>query len=148
MGKSQDALILILNHMEDIQRGIQFIRERQHINNSDDIDHLWNLLIEETIKNQPSKINYLFECIGLESSGTSSDNLPLKLIHFIPNGYKYEIQNLKNLLYKLVNDVHLQSSLMFGCLKIINSDCMHLMGEFYKTARRGKLVQSKDIQVT
>ncbi|KAF8180219.1 vacuolar assembling protein VPS41 [Pholiota molesta] len=94
------ALTLIIERLGDVHRAIDFAKEQSD-------DDLW----------EDSFIRGLLENVGVEIS-------PIRLIRRIKNGL--EIPGLKEALIKILQDFHLQISLLEGCQTILNGDSSDL----------------------
>ncbi|KAK7061202.1 vacuolar assembling protein [Favolaschia claudopus] len=105
MGNNKQALTLIIERLGDVNRAIDFAKEQ----NDDD---LWEDLLKYS-ETRPTFIRGLLENVGAEIS-------PLRLIRRIKNGL--EIPGLQEALVKILQDFHLQISLLEGCQTILNGD--------------------------
>ena len=64
---------------------------------------------------------------------------PVELINRVPNGVK--IKGLRDALVKILQDYHVQSSLLEGSKKIISGDCLNLMDKQIRIVRQGVSVE-------
>ncbi|KNC26991.1 hypothetical protein FF38_02345 [Lucilia cuprina] len=101
MGNVTEALNIIIHKIEDIEMAIEFCKEH------DDSD-LWNLLIEESVKNPEILTKLLDGIIGYIN--------PEKLVNKIKLGQK--IPGLRKSLYKMLWDYRLQVEIQKGFNKI------------------------------
>jgi len=139
MGNNKQALTLIIERLGDVQRAIEFAKEQ----NDDD---LWEDLLRYS-ETRPTFIRGLLENVGVEIS-------PIRLIRRIKNGL--EIPGLKDALIKILQDFHLQISLLQGCQTILYGDSAELShklqngqtGGFFLTAKTTCSVCSRSIQET
>lgn len=124
MGNNKQALTLIIERLGDVHRAIEFAKEQGD-------DDLWEdlLLYSET---RPAFIRGLLENVGPEIS-------PIRLIRRIKNGL--EIPKLKEALIKILQDFHLQISLLEGCGEILNGDIGDL-GTRLRAAQEGGFLLS------
>ena len=120
MGNLKLALELIMNSLKDVEMAIDFCKEH------DDSD-LWKLLVEHAI-DKPKFVVGL-----LQNIGTHVD--PIILIRRIKDGM--EIPGLQKSLVKILQDYHLQISLLEGCQKILVNDSFNLFQRHVKTQRKG-----------
>ncbi|KAG6812138.1 hypothetical protein H0H92_004137 [Tricholoma furcatifolium] len=109
MGDNKAALMLIIERLGDVQRAIEFAKEQSD-------DDLWEDLLKYS-ETRPMFIRGLLENVGVEIS-------PIRLIRRIKNGL--EIPGLKEALIKILQDFHLQISLLEGCQTIMNGDSSDL----------------------
>ncbi|KAF9535140.1 vacuolar assembling protein VPS41 [Crepidotus variabilis] len=128
MGNNKQALTLIIERLGDVHRAIEFAKEQGD-------DDLWEdlLLYSET---RPAFIRGLLENVGPEIS-------PIRLIRRIKNGL--EIPGLKEALIKILQDFHLQISLLEGCGEILNGDIGDL-GTRLRAAQEGGFLLSMATQ--
>ncbi|XP_065900224.1 vacuolar protein sorting-associated protein 41 homolog [Dysidea avara] len=105
MGNIQEALKLITERLQDVNKAIQFAMEQ-------DDEDLWEDLIKYS-RTKPKFITGL-----LNNVGTHID--PTKLIEQIPS--QVEIPHLRDSLVKLLQDFSLQIALRVGCKKILVKD--------------------------
>ncbi|KAF8338443.1 vacuolar assembling protein VPS41 [Amanita rubescens] len=139
MGNNKQALTLIIERLGDVQRAIEFAKEQ----NDDD---LWEDLLRYS-ETRPTFIRGLLENVGVEIS-------PIRLIRRIKNGL--EIPGLKDALIKILQDFHLQISLLQGCQTILYGDSAELShklqngqtGGFFLTAKTTCSVCLRSIQET
>lgn len=124
MGNVKQALRLIINELDDVNKAIDFCKEQ------DDVE-LWEDLIEASIK-KPVFITGL-----LNNIGTHVD--PIMLIKKIEEGM--EIPGLRDSLVKILHDYNLQISLRDGCKKILVSDCFSLLDKLNKMQRKGLRIE-------
>ncbi|TFK69442.1 vacuolar assembling protein VPS41 [Pluteus cervinus] len=139
MGNNKQALMLIIERMGDVYRAIDFAKQQ---NDND----LWEdlLMYSET---RPAFIRGLLEHVGPEIE-------PIRLIRRIRNGL--EIPGLKEALIKILQDFHLQISLLEGCQAILNSDSAGLSqtlqhnqtGGFFLSGTSNCMVCKKALQGT
>ncbi|KAK7789046.1 hypothetical protein R5R35_010545 [Gryllus longicercus] len=120
MGNTKDALVLIMQELQDIDHAITFCKEH------DDLE-LWQDLITYSL-NQPEFITFLLQKIG-----TYID--PRILIQKIENGLK--IEGLQNSLVKMMQDYNLQVSVQEGCKKILVTDYFNLHKKLVGLQQRG-----------
>ncbi|CED82100.1 Pyridoxalphosphate-dependent enzyme/predicted threonine synthase [Phaffia rhodozyma] len=120
MGNNKDALMLIIERLNDVQRAIEFAREQ----NDED---LWEDLLHYS-ENKPAFIRVLLQNVG-------ADIDPIMLIRRIKNGL--EIPGLKDALIKILQDFQLQTTLLENCQTILNSDCNAVAVKLYKARTRG-----------
>ncbi|KAF8885807.1 hypothetical protein BD779DRAFT_1532495 [Infundibulicybe gibba] len=109
MGNNKQALTLIIERLGDVHRAIDFAKEQGD-------DDLWEDLLRYS-ETRPAFIRGLLENVGAEIS-------PIRLIRRIKNGL--EIPGLKEALIKILQDFHLQISLLEGCHTILNGDSSDL----------------------
>ncbi|KAJ7721745.1 hypothetical protein DFH07DRAFT_972189 [Mycena maculata] len=105
MMEQQAGPTLIIERLGDVHRAIDFAKEQ----NDDD---LWEELLKY-FETRPTFIRGLLENVGAEIS-------PLRHIRRIKNGL--EISGLQEALIKILQDFHLQISLLEGCQTILNGD--------------------------
>jgi hypothetical protein len=91
IGKTREALALIMDQLGDIEQGVEFCKEH-------DDPELWQELISSTV-HRPEFVSYLLQKIGSYVD-------PQMLIERIQNGCV--IEGLKNSLVKLLCDYRLQ----------------------------------------
>jgi hypothetical protein len=138
MGNNKKALTLIIERLGDVQRvstspfslftptiahtflsshlqAIEFAKEQSD-------DDLWEDLLKYS-ETRPTFIRGLLENVGVEIS-------PIRLIRRIKNGL--EIPGLKEALIKILQDFHLQISLLEGCGAILDGDCADLAGRLQR----------------
>ncbi|KIY49134.1 vacuolar protein sorting-associated protein 41 [Fistulina hepatica ATCC 64428] len=109
MGNNKKALTLIIEHLGDVHRAIEFAKDQ-------DDDDLWEDLLKYS-ETRPAFIRGLLENVGVQIS-------PIRLIRRIKNGL--EIPGLKEALIKILQDFHLQISLLQGCQTILEGDTAEL----------------------
>ena len=80
------------------------------------------------IKSYVAFIRGLLENVGVEIS-------PIRLIRRIKNGL--EIPGLKDALIKILQDFHIQMSLLEGCREILNGDGSDLSRKLWKNQASG-----------
>jgi hypothetical protein len=120
MGNTKQALQLITNQLNDVERAIEFCKEHN--------DHeLWEDLINYSI-DKPSFITGL-----LNNIGTHID--PIILIQKIRPDL--EIPKLRDSLVQILHDYYLQISLREGCQKILVTDCSHLQQKLVRIQKKG-----------
>ncbi|KAJ4482441.1 hypothetical protein J3R30DRAFT_3854844, partial [Lentinula aciculospora] len=105
MGDNKKALGLIIERLGDVERAINFAKDQAD-------DELWEDLLKYA-ETRPAFIRGLLENVGPEIN-------PIRLIRRIKNGL--EIPGLKGALIKILQDFHLQISLLEGCQTILNGD--------------------------
>ncbi|KAJ6450316.1 hypothetical protein C8R47DRAFT_998937 [Mycena vitilis] len=126
MGNNKDALMLIIEKLGDVHRAIDFAKEQ----NDDD---LWEDLLKYS-ETRPTFIRGLLENVGPEIS-------PLRLIRRIKNGL--EIPGLQEALVKILQDFHLQISLLEGCQTILNGDSTDFARKLHKDQTAGFFLTAK-----
>ncbi|KAF7354801.1 Vacuolar assembling protein [Mycena sanguinolenta] len=126
MGNNKQALTLIIERLGDVNRAIDFAKEQ----NDDD---LWEDLLKYS-ETRPAFIRGLLENVGSEIS-------PLRLIRRIKNGL--EIDGLKEALIKILQDFHLQISLLEGCQTILNGDSSDFARKLHKDQTAGFFLTAK-----
>eukprot|EP00058_Branchiostoma_floridae_P023305 XP_002608795.1 hypothetical protein BRAFLDRAFT_125598 [Branchiostoma floridae] len=124
MGNTKQALHLITEELQDVDKAIEFAKEH-------DDEELWEDLISSSM-DKPAFITGL-----LQNIGTHVD--PIILIKRIPEGL--EIPGLRDSLVKILQDFNLQISLREGCKKILVSDCYTLMSRLNRQQKRGLRVE-------
>ncbi|KAF8887029.1 vacuolar assembling protein VPS41 [Gymnopilus junonius] len=120
MGNNKKALMLIIERLGDVNRAIEFAKEQSD-------DDLWEDLLKYS-ETRPAFIRGLLENVGVEIS-------PIRLIRRIKNGL--EIPGLKEALIKILQDFHLQISLLEGCQMILNGDSSDLSRKLQKNQTSG-----------
>ncbi|XP_067021435.1 vacuolar protein sorting-associated protein 41 homolog isoform X2 [Acropora muricata] len=120
MGNNKQALQLIIQEENDVEKAIDFAKEQ-------DDEDLWDDLINYSL-DKPEFITGL-----LQNIGTHVD--PIKLIQRIPEGMK--IPGLRDSLVKILQDFNLQISLREGCKKILVKDSVSLMQRLSKVQQKG-----------
>ncbi|KAF8165888.1 vacuolar assembling protein VPS41 [Crassisporium funariophilum] len=128
MGNNKKALTLIIERMGDVHRAIDFAKEQSD-------DDLWEDLLKYS-ETRPAFIRGLLENVGVEIS-------PIRLIRRIKNGL--EIPGLKEALIKILQDFHLQISLLEGCQTILNGDSSDLSRKLQSNQSSGFLLSAKSI---
>ncbi|KAJ7446892.1 hypothetical protein B0H11DRAFT_2083691 [Mycena galericulata] len=128
MGNNKQALTLIIERLGDVHRAIDFAKEQ----NDDD---LWEDLLKYS-ETRPTFIRGLLENVGAEIS-------PLRLIRRIKNGL--EIPGLQEALIKILQDFHLQISLLEGCQTILNGDSSDFARKLHKDQTAGFFLTAKTI---
>ena len=124
MGNNKEALHLITNRMENINKAIDFCKE------ADDND-LWEDLIEYSMK-KPEFINVLCENVV--------DHVDrVALIKRIPEGIR--IPGLRDALVKILQDFQLQIALNRGCKDVLTKDSNALLDRLSRLMKRGMLVR-------
>ncbi|KAJ7195868.1 vacuolar assembling protein VPS41 [Mycena rebaudengoi] len=126
MGNNKQALTLIIEKLGDVHRAIDFAKEQ----NDDD---LWEDLLKYS-ETRPAFIRGLLENVGPEIS-------PLRLIRRIKNGL--EIPGLQEALIKILQDFHLQISLLEGCQTILNGDSSEFARKLHKDQTAGFFITAK-----
>ncbi|EDR12623.1 vacuolar assembling protein VPS41 [Laccaria bicolor S238N-H82] len=128
MGNNKKALTLIIERLGDVHRAIDFAKEQSD-------DDLWEdlLMYSET---RPAFIRGLLENIGVEIS-------PIRLIRRIKNGL--EIPGLKEALIKILQDFHLQISLLEGCQTIMDGDSLDLSRALQRKQSSGFFLSAKTL---
>ncbi|KAF9476712.1 vacuolar protein sorting-associated protein 41 [Pholiota conissans] len=120
MGNNKKALTLIIERLGDVHRAIDFAKEQSD-------DDLWEDLLKYS-ETRPAFIRGLLENVGVEIS-------PIRLIRRIKNGL--EIPGLKEALIKILQDFHLQISLLEGCQTILNGDSSDLSRKLQRNQSSG-----------
>ncbi|KAJ8487764.1 hypothetical protein ONZ45_g14207 [Pleurotus djamor] len=123
MGNNKKALTLIIERLGDVNRAIDFAKEQAD-------DDLWEDLLKYS-ETRPTFIRGLLENVGAEID-------PIRLIRRIKNGL--EIPGLKEALIKILQDFHLQISLLEGCQTILNGDSSDLAGKLHRDQTSGFFV--------
>ncbi|KAG6917674.1 hypothetical protein DXG01_001649 [Tephrocybe rancida] len=126
MGNNKKALMLIIERLGDVHRAIEFAKEQGD-------DDLWEDLLKYS-ETRPTFIRGLLENVGVEIS-------PIRLIRRIKNGL--EIPGLKEALIKILQDFHLQISLLEGCQTIMNGDSSDLSLQLQKNQTSGFFLGSE-----
>ncbi|KAJ3519823.1 hypothetical protein NMY22_g13022 [Coprinellus aureogranulatus] len=120
MGNNKQALTLIIERLQDVNRAIDFAKAQ----NDDD---LWEDLLRYS-ETRPTFIRGLLENVGVEIS-------PVRLIRRIKNGL--EIPGLKEALIKILQDFQLQIELLEGCRSVLEGDCGELVDGLHKRQTGG-----------
>ncbi|KAL0581489.1 Vacuolar protein sorting-associated protein 41 [Marasmius crinis-equi] len=120
MGNNKKALTVIIERLGDVHRAIDFAKEQAD-------DDLWEDLLKYS-ETRPTFIRGLLENVGPEIN-------PIRLIRRIKNGL--EIPGLKEALIKILQDFHLQISLLEGCQTILDGDCSDLSRKLQKDQTSG-----------
>ncbi|KAF9266084.1 vacuolar assembling protein VPS41 [Marasmius fiardii PR-910] len=128
MGNNKKALTLIIERLGDVHRAIDFAKEQAD-------DDLWEDLLKYS-ETRPTFIRGLLENVGPEIN-------PIRLIRRIKNGL--EIPGLKEALIKILQDFHLQMSLLEGCQTILDGDSSDLSKKLQRDQTGGFLLNSKVI---
>ncbi|KAF7331583.1 Vacuolar assembling protein [Mycena kentingensis (nom. inval.)] len=128
MGNNKQALTLIIERLGDVHRAIDFAKEQ----NDDD---LWEDLLKYS-ETRPTFIRGLLENVGPEIS-------PIRLIRRIKNGL--EIDGLQEALIKILQDFHLQISLLEGCQTILNGDTSDYARKLHKGQTAGFVLTGKSV---
>ena len=120
MGKSDEALALIITQLRDIKYAVEFVAKQSD-------DELWEVLISAAMERE--------EYIGalLENIGGHVD--PIILLDRIPKGKK--IPRLRDHLVKIISDYNLEMSLRKGCNEILKTDSVELAEKYVKGQRKG-----------
>ncbi|KIK69901.1 hypothetical protein GYMLUDRAFT_34296 [Collybiopsis luxurians FD-317 M1] len=126
MGDNKKALGLIIERLGDVERAIDFAKEQAD-------DELWEDLLKYA-ETRPAFIRGLLENVGPEIN-------PIRLIRRIKNGL--EIPGLKGALIKILQDFHLQISLLEGCQTILNGDSSELSKRVQKDQTSGFFLTGK-----
>ncbi|KAL9968325.1 hypothetical protein ACROYT_G026686 [Oculina patagonica] len=126
MGNNKQALQLIIQDENDVEKAIEFAKEQ-------DDEELWDDLINYSL-DKPEFITGL-----LQNIGTHVD--PIKLIQRIPEGMK--IPGLRDSLVKILQDFNLQISLREGCKKILVKDSVSLLQRLSKVQQKGVSVDDE-----
>ncbi|XP_020616436.1 vacuolar protein sorting-associated protein 41 homolog [Orbicella faveolata] len=126
MGNNKQALQLIIQEENDVEKAIEFAKEQ-------DDEDLWDDLINYSL-DKPEFITGL-----LQNIGTHVD--PIKLIQRIPEGMK--IPGLRDSLVKILQDFNLQISLREGCKKILVKDSVSLLQRLSKVQQKGVSVDDE-----
>ncbi|KAK8853266.1 hypothetical protein IAR55_003968 [Kwoniella newhampshirensis] len=117
----EQALMLIIERLSDVQRAIDFAKEQAD-------EDLWEDLLQYS-ETRPDFIRALLEHVGAEIN-------PIRLIRRIRDGL--EIPGLKAALIKILQASNLQVSLLEGCQHILNGDCSAFASEL-QAAQTGSL---------
>ena len=125
MGNNREALHLITNKMENIQKAIEFCKE------ADDPD-LWEDLINYSMQ-KPEFIRVLCENIVDHQVDR------VALIKRIPAGTT--IPGLRDALVKILQDFQLQIALNRGCRDVLTKDSNALLDRLSRLMRRGMPVK-------
>ncbi|CAG0922413.1 unnamed protein product [Notodromas monacha] len=128
MGNTRQALKLITENLEDVNKAIEYCKEH------DDRD-LWHDLIQHSL-DKPKFIAQL-----LLNIGTHVD--PLILIRKIKNGL--EIPGMRDALVKILRDYNLQVSLQEGFQCILVSDCFSLQNRLVSMQNRAVAVRRDQV---
>ncbi|KAI3605006.1 vacuolar protein sorting 41 [Moniliophthora roreri] len=120
MGNNKKALTVIIERLGDVHRAIDFAKEQAD-------DDLWEDLLKYS-ETRPAFIHGLLENVGPEIN-------PIRLIRRIKNGL--EIPGLKEALIKILQDFHLQISLLEGCQTILDGDSSDLSRKLLKDQTSG-----------
>ncbi|XP_072029867.1 vacuolar protein sorting-associated protein 41 homolog isoform X2 [Amphiura filiformis] len=126
MGNTKQALRLIMEDLDDVDKAIDFAKEH-------DDTELWDDLIAYSM-DKPMFIRGL-----LNNIGTHVD--PIRLINRIKE--RMEIPGLRDSLVKILQDYNLQISLREGCKKILVSDCFSLMERLNRIQKKGIRVEER-----
>ncbi|KAJ7583660.1 vacuolar assembling protein VPS41 [Mycena floridula] len=126
MGDNKRALTLIIERLGDVHRAIDFAKEQAD-------DDLWEDLLKYS-ETRPAFIRGLLENVGPEIN-------PIRLIRRIKNGL--EIPGLKDAVIKILQDFHLQISLLDGCQTILDGDSSHLSRTLHKDQSSGFFLTAK-----
>ncbi|KAF8237909.1 vacuolar assembling protein VPS41 [Tricholoma matsutake] len=126
MGNNRQALTLIIERLGDVHRAIEFAKEQGD-------DDLWEDLLKYS-ETRPTFIRELLENVGVDIS-------PIRLIRRIKNGL--EIPGLKDALIKILQDFHLQISLLEGCQTIMNGDTADLSRQLQNNQTNGFFLTTK-----
>ena len=124
MGNNREALHLITNKLENIQKAIEFCKE------ADDTD-LWEDLIKYSMQ-KPDFIKVLLENIGHHVDRFA-------LIQRIPEGAV--IPGLRDALVKILQDFQLQIALNRGCKDVLTKDSNELLSRLSRLMKRGMLIR-------
>ncbi|XP_049953703.1 vacuolar protein sorting-associated protein 41 homolog isoform X1 [Schistocerca serialis cubense] len=128
IGRPKQALNIIMQQLNDIDRAINFCKEHND-------NELWEDLIQYSLE-KPEFITFLLQKIG-----TYID--PRKLVQRIKTGM--EIPGLKNSLVKMMKDYNLQVSVQEGCKKIIVSDYFSLHKKLVRSQDKGISVDDEQV---
>ncbi|KAK7037422.1 Vacuolar protein sorting-associated protein 41 [Paramarasmius palmivorus] len=120
MGNNKKALTVIIERLGDVHRAIDFAKEQAD-------DDLWEDLLKYS-ETRPNFIRGLLENVGPEIN-------PIRLIRRIKNGL--EIPGLKEALIKILQDFHLQISLLEGCQTILDGDSSDLSKKLQRSQTSG-----------
>ncbi|KAJ3800866.1 vacuolar assembling protein VPS41 [Lentinula aff. detonsa] len=126
MGDNKKALGLIIERLGDVERAIDFAKDQAD-------DELWEDLLKYA-ETRPAFIRGLLENVGPEIN-------PIRLIRRIKNGL--EIPGLKGALIKILQDFHLQISLLEGCQTILNGDSSELSKRVQRDQTSGFFLTAK-----
>lgn len=125
MGSANEALDIILTHLKEIDRAIEFCKDY----NDED---LWALLIDRSVNN-PDFIRVLLTTTGTHAS-------PIVLIQRIEHGLK--IDGLRDALAQMLRDYKLQKGLLEGVKNVFVTDSRQLLERKAAMRRRGVAVSS------
>ncbi|KAJ8075963.1 Vacuolar protein sorting-associated protein 41 [Marasmius tenuissimus] len=126
MGNNKKALTVIIERLGDVHRAIDFAKEQAD-------DDLWEDLLKYS-ETRPAFIRGLLENVGPEIN-------PIRLIRRIKNGL--EIPGLKEALIKILQDFHLQISLLEGCHTILDGDSSDLSRKLQRDQTSGFFLNAK-----
>lgn len=115
MGSTKEALSIIINQLQDIDKAIEFCKE------NDDLE-LWKNLIDKSL-NKPEVMTKLLD-------GIVGYINPVILIDKIEMGQ--DIPGLKNSIIKMLSNYSLQVSIQEGCNKILVTDYFNLHEKLVK----------------
>lgn len=131
MGKTMEALRIIIEKMNDINAAIEFCKEH---GDSD----LWAELMDISVSgDNPQLLSTLLR----EVSTYAAD--PIGLISRIPQGHK--VPDLMPSLVKILQDYRLQVTLEDGCCRVLHSDCYNLLSKIYRTRSRAISVRTNTL---
>ncbi|KAJ3825366.1 hypothetical protein F5880DRAFT_1638492, partial [Lentinula raphanica] len=130
MGDNKKALGLIIERLGDVERAIDFAKDQAD-------DELWEDLLKYA-ETRPAFIRGLLENVGSEIN-------PIRLIRRIKNGL--EIPGLKGALIKILQDFHLQISLLEGCQTILNGDSSELSKRVQSNQISGFFLTGKPLEI-
>lgn len=126
MGNNKKALTIIIERLGDVNLAIDFAKEQAD-------DDLWEDLLKYS-ETRPTFIRGLLENVGSEIN-------PIRLVRRIKNGL--EIPGLKEALIKILQDFHLQISLMEGCQRILEGDELEFSKRLWKDQSSGFFLTAK-----
>lgn len=119
MGRTADALQLIVNRLHDVPQAIEFV-------NTQGDDSLWDALISLTVSDAGLTAALLDQIGGYVD--------PLRLVRALPDSIA--IPRLSQRLARIINNFRTIAQLSEGCHAIIVSDCMLLSHKLARARRR------------
>lgn len=120
MGNNRQALMLIIERLNDVARAIEFAKEQED-------EDLWEDLLRYS-EDKPDFIRGLLENVGAEIN-------PIRVIRRIKDGL--EIPGLKKAVIKILQSSTLQVSLLEDCQRILHSDASGLASDLQKAQTNG-----------
>ena len=120
--RNKDALNMILNDLDDIEKALKFVKERND-------EELWEMLIERGATD-PKSLSKL-----LDTAGSHID--PIVIIERIPS--RLEIPDLRDKIVKIIKDYTAQMSLHEGCGRVLKSDNVDLCQKAAKERTRAAI---------